>query len=129
MRHVEQGTTAGPRTMVSGARLSIRWFTETRPASLGGTNTAPSPLENGAGRAWSERRVMIIKAWRKGQWGFDYRGVEFGLRKPDRRVRGPGRAWCAAYFESATLDITINTDESEKRLEQLKKNCGIPAAR
>jgi putative redox protein len=118
VRHVKAVNAAGTRTMVQ-VRDFAPVFTD-EPASLGGTNTAPSPLETVL-VALVGCDGVIINGVAKAM-GFDYVGVEFACES-QIDVRGPkGVPGVRPYFESATLDITIYTDESDKRLEKLKKN-------
>lgn len=118
LRHVKAVNAGGTRTMVQ-VRDFDPVFTD-EPASLGGTNTAPSPLETVL-VALVGCDGVIIHGVAKAM-GFDYRGVEFACES-QIDVRGPkGVAGVRPYFEAATLDIIIFTDESGQRLEQLKKN-------
>lgn len=118
IRHVKARNDGGTRTMVQ-VRDFAPVFTD-EPSSLGGTNTAPSPLETVL-VALVGCDGVIIHGVAKAM-GFNYRGVDFTCES-QIDVRGPkGVPGVRPYFEAATLDITIYTDESEKRLEQLKKN-------
>lgn len=118
LRHVKAKNDGGTRTMVQ-VRDFAPVFTD-EPASLGGTNTSPSPLETVL-VALVGCDGVIIHGVAKAM-GFDYSGVEFDCES-QIDVRGPkGVPGIRPYFESAKLDITIYTDESDKRLEQLKKN-------
>jgi uncharacterized OsmC-like protein len=118
LRHVKAKNDGGTRTVVQ-VRDFAPVFTD-EPASLGGTNTAPSPLETVL-VALVGCDGVIIHGVAKAM-GFDYTGVEFACES-QIDVRGPkGVPGIRPYFEAATLDIVIYTDESEKRLEQLKKN-------
>jgi len=118
VRHVKAVNAGGTRTMVQ-VRDFDPVFTD-EPASLGGTNTAPSPLETVL-VALVGCDGVIINGVAKAM-GFGYAGVEFACES-QIDVRGPkGVPGIRPYFEAATLDITIFTDESDRRLERLKKN-------
>lgn len=118
VRHVKAVNAAGTRTKVQ-VRDFEPVFTD-EPASLGGTNTAPSPLETVL-VALVGCDGVIINGVAKAM-GFAYAGVEFACQS-QIDVRGPkGVPGIRPYFEAATLEIVLYTDESEKRVEQLKKN-------
>lgn len=118
IRHVKASNDSGTRTVVQ-VRDFAPVFTD-EPASLGGTNTAPSPLETVL-VALVGCDGVIIHGVAKAM-GFAYRGVEFACQS-QIDVRGPkGVPGIRPYFEAVTLDITIYSDESEKRLAQLQKN-------
>lgn len=118
VRHVKAVNAAGTRTVVQ-VRDFAPVFTD-EPASLGGTNTAPSPLETVL-VALVGCDGVIIHGVAKAM-GFTYAGVAFSCES-HIDVRGPkGVPGIRPYFEAAILDITIFTDESDRRLEQLKKN-------
>lgn len=118
LRHVKAVNAGGTRTIVQ-VRDFDPVFTD-EPASLGGTNTAPSPLETVL-VALVGCDGVIIHGVAKAM-GFAYAGVEFACES-QIDVRGPkGVPGVRPYFEAATLDIIIFTDENDRRLEQLKKN-------
>lgn len=118
VRHVKAKNHGGTRTMVQ-VRDFAPVFTD-EPASLGGSNTAPSPLETVL-VALVGCDGVIINGVAKAM-GFSYAGVEFACQS-QIDVRGPkGVLGIRPYFEAADLDITIYTDETDRRLEQLKKN-------
>lgn len=118
IRHVKARNDGGTRTMIQVRDFDPVYTDE--PASLGGTNTAPSPLETVL-VALVGCDGVIIHGVAKAM-GFTYRGVEFACES-QIDVRGPkGVPGIRPYFEAATLDIVIYTDESDARLEQLKKN-------
>lgn len=118
IRNVTAVNAAGTRTKVQ-VRDFDPVFTD-EPASLGGTNTAPSPLETALVALVGCDGVIIngvAKAMK-----FDYAGVTLACES-QIDVRGPkGVPGIRPYFEKATLDIVVFTDESAKRVEQLKKN-------
>lgn len=94
-------------------------FTD-EPDTLGGTNKAPSPLETVLVALVGCDGVIIngvAKAMK-----FEYSGVDFSCSS-QIDVRGPkGVPGIRPYFEKLDLDIVLFTDESEKRVDQLKKN-------
>jgi uncharacterized OsmC-like protein len=118
IRHVKATNAGGTRTRVE-VRDFDPVFTD-EPASLDGTNTAPSPLETVL-VALVGCDGVIIHGVAKAM-NFQYAGVDFACES-QIDVRGPkGVPGIRPYFESADLEIVLYTDESEKRVEQLKKN-------
>lgn len=90
------------------------------PDSLGGTNTAPSPLETVL-VALAGCDGVIINGCAKAM-GFEYSGVDFECTG-QIDVRGPrGVPGIRPYFEKIDLTITLHTDEPDDRIEKLKKN-------
>lgn len=118
VRHVRATNAAGTRT-----KIQVRDFEPTytdEPASLGGTNTAPSPLETVL-IALVGCDGVIINGVAKAM-NFSYTGVDFACQS-QIDVRGPkGVPGIRPYFESGTLDITVYSDETEARFRQLCKN-------
>jgi uncharacterized OsmC-like protein len=118
IRHVKATNAGGTRTKVQ-VRDFDPVFTD-EPASLDGTNTAPSPLETVL-VALVGCDGVIIHGVAKAM-NFQYAGVDFACES-QIDVRGPkGVPGIRPYFESADLEIVLYTDESSKRIEQLKKN-------
>lgn len=90
------------------------------PDTMGGTNTAPSPLETVL-VALVGCDGVIIHGVAKAM-GFAYSGVEFAC-SGSIDVRGPkGVPGIRPYFEKIDLTIILHTDEPERRVEQLKRN-------
>lgn len=118
VRHVKATNAAGTRT-----RIQVRDFAPVytdEPDSLGGTNTAPSPLETVLVALVGCDGVIINGV--ADAMKFDYAGVDFACES-QIDVRGPkGVPGVRPYFESASLDITVYTDEPQSRFEQLCKN-------
>jgi putative redox protein len=118
VRHVKGSNAAGTRTVIQ-----VRDFAPVvtdEPDSMGGTNSAPSPLETVL-VALVGCDGVIINGVAKAM-GFEYAGVDFRCES-QIDVRGPkGVPGVRPYFEAASIDITIYTDESDKRLAQLQKN-------
>lgn len=118
IRHVKATNAGGTRT-----RIQVRDFDPVytdEPASLGGTNTAPSPLETVLVALVGCDGVIIngVATAMK----FEYSGVDFACES-EIDVRGPkGVPGVRPYFQKATLTITVYTDESDKRFQQLRKN-------
>lgn len=108
-----------------GTRTEIRirdfpLFATDEPDSLGGTNTAPSPLEATVAALVGCDGVIINGCARA--MDFNYSAVDF---EAEARidVRGPkGVPGIRPYFEAIDLTITVYTRESDVRFEQLKKN-------
>ncbi|WP_299755901.1 OsmC family protein [uncultured Boseongicola sp.] len=118
IRHVKATNAAGTRTKIQVRDFDPVYTDE--PASLGGTNTAPSPLET----------VLIALVGCDGviingvatAMKFNYAGVDFACES-QIDVRGPkGVPGIRPYFETAKLDITVYSDESDARFQQLRKN-------
>lgn len=118
VRHVKGSNAGGTRTVHQVRDFPLAATDE--PDTLGGTNTAPSPLETVL-VALIGCDGVIIHGVAKAM-GFDYAGVEFQCES-SIDVRGPkGVPGVRPYFEAAKLDITIFTDESDARLATLQKN-------
>lgn len=118
VRHVKAVNAGGTRTKVQVRDFDPVYTDE--PDTMGGTNTAPSPLETVLVALVGCDGVIINGV--ADAMGFDYAGVEFRCES-QIDVRGPkGVPGVRPYFESATLEIVVYTDESDKRFEQLKKN-------
>ncbi len=118
IRHVKASNAAGTRT-----RIQVRDFDPVytdEPASLGGTNSAPSPLETVLVALVGCDGVIINGV--ASAMGFAYTGVDFACES-QIDVRGPkGVPGIRPYFETAKLDIIVYTDESGARFQQLRKN-------
>lgn len=118
IRHVKASNAAGTRT-----RIQVRDFDPVytdEPASLGGTNSAPSPLETVLVALVGCDGVIINGV--ATAMGFAYTGVDFACES-QIDVRGPkGVPGIRPYFETARLDIIVYTDESDARFQQLRKN-------
>lgn len=118
VRHVTGVNAAGTRTTVQ-VRDFAAVFTD-EPSSLGGTNTAPSPLETVL-VALVGCDGVIINGVAKAM-GFAYAGVEFRA-EAQIDVRGPkGVPGIRPFFETAEIDLVVYTDEPPERLAQLEKN-------
>lgn len=90
------------------------------PDTLGGTNTAPSPLETVL-IALTGCDGVIINGCAKAM-GFRYAGVDFECTG-QIDVRGPrGVPGIRPYFEKIDLVITLHTDEPPERVAKLRKN-------
>lgn len=90
------------------------------PDTMGGTNTAPSPLET----------VLVALVGCKGviingcaeAMKFDYAGTDFECSS-QIDLRGPkGVPGVRPYFEKVDIEITLYTDEPPERVEKLRKN-------
>lgn len=118
VRTVHGHNDAGTRTEVR-----VRHFAPVitdEPDTLGGTNTAPSPLETVL-VALVGCDGVIIHGVAKAM-GFAYSGVDFACSGAID-VRGPkGVPGVRPYFEKVDLTITLDTDEPERRIDQLKRN-------
>ena len=121
IRHVKATNAAGTRSKIQVRDFDPVYTDE--PASLGGTNTAPSPLET----------VLVALAGCDGviiddlatAMKFDYTGVDFACES-QIDVRGSkGVSGIRPYFETAKLDIMVYSDEGDARFQQLRKNVGF----
>lgn len=118
IRHVSATNASGTRSKVQ-VRDFEPFYTD-EPASLGGTNTAPSPLEMALASLVGCDGVIIHGV--ANAMNFDYAGVELACES-QIDVRGPkGVPGIRPFFESAKLDITVFTDENEERFATLCKN-------
>ncbi|MFD0978250.1 OsmC family protein [Tropicimonas aquimaris] len=118
VRHVKATNAAGTRTKIQVRDFAPVYTDE--PASLGGTNSAPSPLETVL-VALVGCDGVIINGVAKAM-GFEYAGVDFACES-QIDVRGPkGVPGIRPYFESGTLTITVYSDETKARFRQLAKN-------
>ena len=118
IRHVKATNAAGTRTKIQVRDFAPVYTDE--PASLGGTNSAPSPLETVLVALVGCDGVIINGV--ATAMGFAYAGVDFACES-QIDVRGPkGVAGIRPYFETATLSITVFTDEPDARFQQLRKN-------
>lgn len=95
-------------------------FATDEPDSLGGTNTAPSPLEMVLASLVGCEGVIINGVAKA--MDFRYSGVDFEC-SGQIDVRGPrGVRGVRPYFEEVVLKITLHTDEPPERVERLKFN-------
>ncbi|MGJ8573173.1 MAG: OsmC family protein [Hoeflea sp.] len=118
IRHVKATNAAGTRTKIQVRDFDPVYTDE--PASLGGTNSAPSPLETVLVALVGCDGVIINGV--ASAMKFDYSGVDFACES-QIDVRGPkGVPGVRPYFETAKLDIIVYTDETEARFQQLRKN-------
>ena len=118
VRHVKATNAAGTRTKIQVRDFAPVYTDE--PASLGGTNSAPSPLETVL-VALVGCDGVIINGVAKAM-GFSYSGVDFACES-QIDVRGPkGVPGIRPYFESGSLVITVYSDEPEDRFRRLAKN-------
>ena len=118
IRHVKATNAGGTRTKIQVRDFAPVYTDE--PASLGGTNTAPSPLETVLVALVGCDGVIINGVAMA--MGFAYSGVDFACES-QIDVRGPkGVPGIRPYFETAKLDITVYTDEPNARFQKLRKN-------
>lgn len=118
IRHVTARNDGGTRTKVQVRDFEPVYTDE--PSSLGGTNTAPSPLETVL-VALVGCDGVIINGVAKAM-GFTYAAVEFDCQS-QIDVRGPkGVPGIRPYFEKTSLQIVLYTDEPKDRVKQLIRN-------
>lgn len=118
IRHVKATNAAGTRTKIQVRDFDPVYTDE--PASLGGTNSAPSPLETVLVALVGCDGVIINGV--ASAMNFQYSGVDFACES-QIDVRGPkGVPGIRPYFETAKLEIIVYSDEPAGRFEQLRKN-------
>ncbi|MGA1206514.1 MAG: OsmC family protein [Litorivicinaceae bacterium] len=118
VRHVKATNAGGTRTKVQVRDFEPVYTDE--PASLGGTNSAPSPLETVLVALVGCDGVIIHGV--ANAMNFAYSGVDFAAES-QIDVRGPkGVPGIRPYFETGHLEITVYSDESEARFKQLCRN-------
>jgi len=118
VRNVVGENDAGTRT-----EISVRDYPPVitdEPSSLGGTNSAPSPIETLLAALVGCEGVIIRGV--ASAINFEYSKVEF---KAESQIdlRGPkGVPGVRPYFETVTVDVILHTEETPERIEKLKKN-------
>jgi putative redox protein len=118
IRTVTAHNEAGTRTEITVRHFPA--FATDEPDSLGGTNTAPSPLECVLASLVGCDGVIINGVAKA--MGLRYAGVDFEC-SGQIDVRGPkGVRGIRPYFEKVDLRIVVFTDEPAARLETLKRN-------
>jgi uncharacterized OsmC-like protein len=118
IRHVRARNDGGTRTKVMVRDFEPVYTDE--PSSLGGTNTAPSPLETVL-VALVGCDGVIINGVAKAM-DFDYAAVELECES-QIDVRGPkGVPGVRPYFETCDLQIVLYTDEPRERVDRLIRN-------
>ncbi len=118
VRTVHARNNGGTKTEVKVRHFDLVCTDE--PDTLGGTNTAPSPLETVL-VALVGCDGVIIHGVAKAM-NFAYTGVDFEC-SGQIDVRGPkGVPGVRPYFEKVDLAITLHTAEPQKRIDQLVKN-------
>lgn len=118
VRHVKATNAGGTRTKIQVRDFPVIYTDE--PDSMGGTNSAPSPLETVL-VALVGCDGVIINGVAKAM-NFAYSGVDFAVQS-QIDVRGPrGVPGIRPYFESGELLITVYSDEPEERFRKLCKN-------
>ncbi len=118
VRTVRAHNSGGTKTEVHVRHFDPVYTDE--PDTLGGTNTAPSPLETVL-VALVGCDGVIIHGVAKAM-NFSYSGVDFECSS-QIDVRGPkGVVGVRPYFEKVDLTITLHTDEPQRRVDQLIKN-------
>uniref|UniRef100_UPI003F8F86D7 OsmC family protein n=1 Tax=Halomonas sp. TaxID=1486246 RepID=UPI003F8F86D7 len=110
--------------------ISVRSFAPfmvDEPASLGGTDEGPNPVElvlSGLSSCTSVMISLIAK-----EQGFAYEAAEF-LNSGQIDLQGmSGVAGVSPHFQSVQFDVVVTTGESDERLQQLKaeveKRCPV----
>lgn len=118
VRTVTARNEAGTRTEAKVRHFDIVATDE--PDSMGGTNTAPSPLETVLVSLVGCDGVIINGVAKA--MGFAYTAVEFEC-SAQIDVRGPkGVPGIRPYFERVDLKIILHTDEPPDRIRKLQDN-------
>lgn len=118
IRTVTGRNDAGTRTEVKVRHFDMVATDE--PDTMGGTNTAPSPLENVLVSLVGCDGVIINGV--ADAMGFSYTGVDFEC-SGQIDVRGPkGVPGIRPYFEKVDIKIVLHTDESADRVKKLQDN-------
>ncbi|MDB4184874.1 OsmC family protein [Planktomarina temperata] len=118
IRHVKATNAGGTRTKIQVRHFDPVYTDE--PATLGGTNSAPSPLETVLVALVGCDGVIINGV--ATAMGFSYSGVDFSCES-QIDIRGPkGVPGIRPYFETAKLDIIVYSDETDDRFQKLRKN-------
>lgn len=90
------------------------------PLEKGGTDVAPTPLETLlASLVGCEAAVtrIVAEAMR-----FSYTGLDFSCEGVADMRGARGVKGVRPYFQSVTLEIRLETDEPQRRIEMLKRN-------
>lgn len=102
--------------------ISIRHFEPfvvDEPKSLGGTDEGPNPVEFVLAGLSSCTSVMIAIIAKELQ--FSYEAVEF-VNEGSLDLQGlMGVEGVSPHFQSVEFDVTIKTEETEARIQQLKE--------
>jgi putative redox protein len=118
IRHVTGHNDGGTRTEIAVRDFPVVVTDE--PDTMGGTNTAPSPLETVLVALVGCDGVIINGVAEA--MGFRNSGVDFACTS-QIDIRGPkGVSGVRPYFETVELQITLHTDEPGDRVEKLKAN-------
>jgi uncharacterized OsmC-like protein len=93
-------------------------FSMDEPVELGGTDTAPNPIEYVAAALNGCNGVMIPMIAQ--ELGFNFTGIDFettGILD----TRGlMGEEGVSPHFQKIRFNVNIQTDENEERIEELK---------
>lgn len=117
-RHVTALNDGGTKTKVSVRDFAP--FHTDEPASLGGSNEAPSPIETLLGALLGCEAVILHGVAQA--ISFDYSGIELASES-QIDVRGPkGVPGIRPYFEKVSVEVKVYTDEPDARFEILQKN-------
>jgi uncharacterized OsmC-like protein len=118
IRNVTGHNAAGTRTEIKVRDFDIVVTDE--PDTMGGTNTAPSPLETVLVALVGCDGVIINGVAQAMK--FDYSGVDFDCTS-QIDIRGPkGVKGVRPYFEKVDITLTLYTDEPPERVAKLQAN-------
>ncbi len=90
------------------------------PDTLGGSNTAPTPLETTLASLLGCDAAILNRV--ADAMGFDYAKVELECSSQIDIRGSEGVRGIRPYFETLELSIVVYTDEDDKRFNQLVKN-------
>lgn len=118
IRTVTARNDGGTRTAVKVRDFDLVYTDE--PSTLGGTNTAPSPLESVLVSLVGCEGVIVHGCAKA--MNFAYSGLEMEC-SGQIDVRGPkGVPGIRPYFEKVDITIRVITDEPPERFAKLQKN-------
>jgi putative redox protein len=115
-RSVEAICSAGVRCDISTQEGHVIVIDE--PEARGGTNTGASPLAHLTASLASCQAVQIVKVAEAMR--FDHGAIAITANTTTDRIESPKGGEKVMRFSAASLEITIETDEPEARIDRLK---------
>ncbi|BDG47815.1 OsmC family protein [Parageobacillus sp. KH3-4] len=94
-------------------------FSMDEPAELGGADAAPTPLEYVVAALCGCNGVMIPLVAE--ELGFTFSGIDFETTGIIDTRGLMGEEGVCTHFQKVRFQVNIRTEESEERMEQLKK--------
>lgn len=93
-------------------------FIVDEPERLGGTNAGANPLEYFLGALSACTSIVLRYASR--DEAFEYAGVDFNTEGTLDTRGFAGKADVQTYFQTIHLEVIIDTDESDERIQEMK---------